>query len=1142
VCFQGGIRIGNGTSIKGSTSNNGGGGAVSARECRVEVDGADFIDNQDASTFGGGAVYLGQQSILEANAASFQSNTATHGPGGALSCIACSGIKLTGGTSFVNNVAKKSGGAVMAENAPSLKGMMASSLSRFEGNTAQAGDGGAVYVSSDLDGGISHWKSEGDFFSKNVAESGSGGALAMVRTRAELNANAKCTENKALLGGGGCIFWEPQLSDTNGWDELAPQHGDNSLKMSGNKAAFGHDLGTGGKNLDHSHHVLTVSAQDKSFPDLPVPGFPVLVMRDHYGTQIIRKKGLTGQLAKNVLVSASQQTESKAPSTLAGATSATLDGPQGTANFASLLLKESPNTGPYDISFETKLDVGKGLSRIVKSSRNVKVRVGKCDLEKKGINDCACPRGQVKVGNRCLCDGAAIVKQVGTFGLGQHQEATPVHYFAKDQTTYLIGYFNASNISAAGMETCPNKEDQDEFGFCCVPCLKGADCTPCATQTVQIITKEEIEEGRIMPKCADSEQKYSLEIADLTPLPGYWKANPHANEFMDCSKAFAGNNVDTGAMLAKARCCPLTATNGNLSASTCKILGSNITDPSRQCLNNTAEAYEGPACKVCRVNFAFDVGTNKCVHCDGGASIGNVFGGVFVVLALVLIGLTIWFWKADVEKEGGKKKKSCCGKKKKQSKDENSKGKESKDDVAENTIKSKKAHIEEQRKKHSGTRFLGDQALLGRIQGSSSSGVSSVSDASRNDIQVITDRIKVFYGWLQIFSSLTFTFSGIPWPDKLWSMSNWLSFVNFDPSGLFPRVAGCSLAVDYTEKLIVHLCFPVLLLVTIFIARIPAFLFKRSETQKRKQRQLTFKLITSLSLIMYPGICTRIFSGMRFIPVVGLGEVLEMDFSIDVDGAMHSKVKIITAVGIILYVVGIPFGVAMALRSNLKYLYDDSPENKVKHEACVSEFGTLYMQYEPRFWYWEIVVIIKKMMLTGAMTVIAAGTSLQIVIALLIVLINMLLVLKLAPFADEADDWLSFLTSFQMLITLLGGLLMTMDTTEAVSRTYTDPDSMGSLLVFVNSLGFIAFVISLMLLHPKVRERVDAYFEPKDEAKSDGLTKVKPDTGEKGESEDQKTTQKMGARLPASRLQQNVQQNSNIDAQGLKSLREWDCK
>ena len=75
-----------------------------------------------------------------------------------------------------------------------------------------------------------------------------------------------------------------------------------------------------------------------------------------------------------------------------------------------------------------------------------------------------------------------------------------------------------------------------------------------------------------------------------------------------------------------------------------------------------------------------------------------------------------------------------------------------------------------------------------------------------------------------------------------------------------------------------------------------------------------------------------------------------------------------------------------------------------------------------------------------------------------------------------------------------------------------------------------------------MRERVDAYFERKDEAKSDGLTKVKPDAGEKGESEDQKTTQKMGARLPASRLQQKVQQNSNIDAQGLKALREWDCK
>ena len=105
-------------------------------------------------------------------------------------------------------------------------------------------------------------------------------------------------------------------------------------------------------------------------------------------------------------------------------------------------------------------------------------------------------------------------------------------------------------------------------------------------------------------------------------------------------------------------------------------------------------------------------------------------------------------------------------------------------------------------------------------------------------------------------------------------------------------------------------------------------------------------------------------------------------------------------------------------------------------------------------------------MLTGAMTIIQAGSSAQLVIALLVVLINMLFVLKLAPFADDADDYLSFLTSFQMLLTLLGGLLIKTDNPD--DPTY-DVGMVGVVLIIVNSFGFIALAFSLLALHPKVR-------------------------------------------------------------------------
>ncbi len=145
-------------------------------------------------------------------------------------------------------------------------------------------------------------------------------------------------------------------------------------------------------------------------------------------------------------------------------------------------------------------------------------------------------------------------------------------------------------------------------------------------------------------------------------------------------------------------------------------------------------------------------------------------------------------------------------------------------------------------------------------------------------------------------------------------------------------------------------------------------------------------------------------------------------------------------------------------------------------------------------------MIFKKMMLTGAMTVIASGSSIQVTIALLIVLINMLAVLKLAPFVDDADDWLSFLTSFQMTMTLLGGLLLTMSDPEDPDF---DPDSMGAFLIAINSIGFFALALSLSMLHPKVRAWVNKTGEEKPpEVGSTKVVPVKVEETKSGETKD----------------------------------------
>ena len=127
-------------------------------------------------------------------------------------------------------------------------------------------------------------------------------------------------------------------------------------------------------------------------------------------------------------------------------------------------------------------------------------------------------------------------------------------------------------------------------------------------------------------------------------------------------------------------------------------------------------------------------------------------------------------------------------------------------------------------------------------------------------------------------------------------------------------------------------------------------------------------------------------------------------------------------------------------------------------------------QYEPRYWYWEVVVIIEKMLLTGVMSVVGVGSSSQLLIAAMLVLLYLLLVLRLGPFADDYDDGINFMMCLQLLLTLMGGLLIMTD--DPNDRTYPDND-MNSLLIGFNMAGIMLFFMSLLLLIPCVRRFVD---------------------------------------------------------------------
>ena len=99
------------------------------------------------------------------------------------------------------------------------------------------------------------------------------------------------------------------------------------------------------------------------------------------------------------------------------------------------------------------------------------------------------------------------------------------------------------------------------------------------------------------------------------------------------------------------------------------------------------------------------------------------------------------------------------------------------------------------------------------------------------------------------------------------------------------------------------------------------------------------------------------------------------------------------ACGILVYIVGIPAGILCALWTNRKHLHDAaSPQ----HKAVLFTLGGLYAQYEPRFWWFELITLLNKMLMTGALVIAAPGSPVQLLAATLVMLGSVLLVLKVS--------------------------------------------------------------------------------------------------------------------------------------------------
>jgi CRP-like cAMP-binding protein len=123
-------------------------------------------------------------------------------------------------------------------------------------------------------------------------------------------------------------------------------------------------------------------------------------------------------------------------------------------------------------------------------------------------------------------------------------------------------------------------------------------------------------------------------------------------------------------------------------------------------------------------------------------------------------------------------------------------------------------------------------------------------------------------------------------------------------------------------------------------------------------------------------------------------------------------------------------------------------------------------------WFFEVCVIVMKLLLAGALSVIAPHSPLQLFIGLLICLAFLLLTVRLAPYKEDGHDVMSIVVFTALTLTMLIGALKSTHecqtgqngecssspSTRADKWQNLNPQALGGLLIAINCMPFVCLV------------------------------------------------------------------------------------
>lgn len=311
----------------------------------------------------------------------------------------------------------------------------------------------------------------------------------------------------------------------------------------------------------------------------------------------------------------------------------------------------------------------------------------------------------------------------------------------------------------------------------------------------------------------------------------------------------------------------------------------------------------------------------------------------------------------------------------------------------------------------------------------------------REPFHDIYDDVRVFVSWVQIFATITLTFDRVPWGSAFISYNTMLGVpLTFDLQRML-SFSSCQLSLSFLESTMLTNVFAILLLVSAYIGQWlgmrltccsrshdgGASKITSPEEKIMAQESTGYETILSTALFLYPLLLNRSFNVFRcviFNDIEYDRPLLRRDVSVVCFEGEHIFHMVLASLVILVIGCGLPAHMLLELRRLRSHFHN---ENSPHFKYVSKKYGWALRQFEEEHWYFSVLEMIFKLLLTGVFCIFVPEHPLQIVIAMLLCIIYSMSLLRAAPFVVDSSDVLAISCCMCLSLTAFLGFLILAD-------------------------------------------------------------------------------------------------------------------